>query len=98
MQKRFSLCQKNFFCRRDPARKICCSLSEIETDLDYEACELVNGTEIIIGDGDDSIRAYLMKAVKNNNGNGVLLLSDALGFEDSFTREFAYRVACSGYK
>ncbi|BAS94145.1 Os05g0429500, partial [Oryza sativa Japonica Group] len=44
------------------------------------------------------VRAYLLKAVKNNNGTGVLLLSDVFGFEDSATRDFAYRVACHGYK
>ncbi|BAS94144.1 Os05g0429500, partial [Oryza sativa Japonica Group] len=32
-----------------------------------------------------------------NNGTGVLLLSDVFGFEDSATRDFAYRVACHGY-
>ncbi|XP_077248718.1 alpha/beta-Hydrolases superfamily protein isoform X2 [Tasmannia lanceolata] len=65
--------------------------------MDDETCELVNGAELILGEGTDSIRAYLLKAVKNNNGNGVLLLSDIFGFEDSSTRDFAYRVACNGY-
>ncbi|CAA6660449.1 unnamed protein product [Spirodela intermedia] len=77
--------------------KIWCSQQKVEGDIDYETCELVSGIELVIGEGEDSIRAYLLKAVKNNNGNGVLLLSDAFGFEDSSTREFAYRVACSGY-
>ncbi|KAG5050560.1 hypothetical protein JHK85_011663 [Glycine max] len=31
------------------------------------------------------------------NGTGQLLLSDVFGFEDSFTRDIAYRVACNGY-
>ncbi|MCL7028004.1 hypothetical protein MKW94_006144 [Papaver nudicaule] len=44
-----------------------------------------------------NIRASLFKAVKNNNKTGVLLLSDVYGFEDSATRDFAYRVACNGY-
>ncbi|KAJ3707725.1 hypothetical protein LUZ61_011430 [Rhynchospora tenuis] len=62
-----------------------------------EACELVNGVDLLIGEGKDTIHAYLLKAVKNNNGSGVLLLSDVFGFEDSATRDFAYRVACNGY-
>lgn len=67
----------------------------MEDGLDDEACELVNGIELSIG---DSVDAYLFKAVKNNNGTGILLLSDVYGFEDSSTRDFAYRVACNGYK
>lgn len=70
----------------------------MEDGIDDEACELVNGVELSIGEDDDNIRAYLFKAVKNNNGTGLLLLSDVFGFEDSFTRDFAYRVACNGYK
>lgn len=66
--------------------------------VEDEACELVNGVELSIGDGVDSIDGYLCNAVKNNNGTGILLLSDIFGFEDSFTRDFAYRVACNGYK
>ncbi|KAK8961077.1 hypothetical protein KSP40_PGU014786 [Platanthera guangdongensis] len=58
---------------------------------DDEACELVNGVELLIGEGDDSILAYLCTAVKNNNETGLLLLSDIFGFEDSSTRDFAYR-------
>ncbi|GJM88665.1 hypothetical protein PR202_ga04755 [Eleusine coracana subsp. coracana] len=61
------------------------------------ACELVRGADLVIGEGDDSVRAYLFEAVKNNNGTGILLLSDIFGFEDSATRDFAYRVACNGY-
>ncbi|KAI3431869.1 DLH domain-containing protein [Psidium guajava] len=76
--------------------KIYSSLVELESEND-EACELVNGTELSMGDGEDLIHAYLFKAVKNNNGTGILLLSDIYGFEDSSTREFAYRVACNGY-
>ncbi|PKA47963.1 hypothetical protein AXF42_Ash016310 [Apostasia shenzhenica] len=64
---------------------------------DDEACELVNGTELLIGEHEDSIRASLFKAVKNNNGAGLLLLSDIFGFEDPSTRDFAYRIACNGY-
>ncbi|KAI0497214.1 hypothetical protein KFK09_020436 [Dendrobium nobile] len=70
---------------------------KLEDGVDDEACELVNGTEILIGGSGDSIRAYLFKAVKNNNGTGLLLLSDIFGFEDSSTRDFAYQIACNGY-
>uniref|UniRef100_A0A2P2MLA6 Carboxymethylenebutenolidase homolog n=1 Tax=Rhizophora mucronata TaxID=61149 RepID=A0A2P2MLA6_RHIMU len=80
------------------ARRVSCSLLEVEDDLnDDESCELVSGAEVSIGEGDDSISAYLFKAVKNNNGTGILLLSDIYGFEDSSTRDFAYRVACNGF-
>lgn len=70
---------------------------KVEDNVDDETCELVSGIDLTIGDEHDSIRAYLLKAVKNNNGTGVLLLSDIFGFEDSSTRDFAYRVACNGY-
>ncbi|XP_038681158.1 carboxymethylenebutenolidase homolog isoform X2 [Tripterygium wilfordii] len=79
--------------------RISSSLLEVKDGTDDEACELVNGVEISIGDGAtaDSINAHLFTAVKNNNGTGILLLSDVFGFEDSATRDFAYRVACNGY-
>lgn len=70
----------------------------VEDGIDDEACELVSGVELSLEEGDENIRAYLFKAVKNNNGTGLLLLSDVFGFEDSFTRDIAYRVACNGYK
>lgn len=70
----------------------------MEDDINDEACELVSGVEISVGDGVDSIRAYLCTAVKNNNETGILLLSDVFGFEDSSMRDFAYRIACNGYK
>lgn len=70
----------------------------MEDDINDEACELVYGVELSIGDGDDNIQAHLFKAVKNNNETGLLLLSDIFGFEDAATRDFAYRVACNGYK
>ncbi|KAF7825005.1 carboxymethylenebutenolidase-like protein [Senna tora] len=78
-------------------RKIACSLLKVEGDLNDEACELVNGVELSLGESEDSIYAYLFTAVKNNNETGILLLSDIFGFQDSFTRDFAYRVACNGY-
>lgn len=74
-----------------------CTQVQIEDDTD-EACELVNGVEVSIGEGSDTVAAYLLTAVKNNNGTGILLLSDIFGFEDSSTRDFAYRIACNGYK
>ncbi|KAF3445407.1 hypothetical protein FNV43_RR10583 [Rhamnella rubrinervis] len=79
------------------ASRIKCSLLDVENDINDEACELVNGVELSIGEGADSINAYLFKAVKNNNGTGLLLLSDIFGFEETSTRDFAYRVACNGY-
>ncbi|KAK4284970.1 hypothetical protein QN277_001728 [Acacia crassicarpa] len=78
-------------------QKIACSLLKIENDPDDEVCELVSGVELSLGELEDSIHAYLFKAVKNNNGTGILLLSDIFGFEDSSTRDFAYRIACNGY-
>ncbi|KFK22092.1 hypothetical protein AALP_AAs66639U000200 [Arabis alpina] len=66
---------------------------EEEEEEEDESCELVNGTELSI----DGVEAYLLTAVKNNNGTGLLLLSDIFGFQDSSTRDFAYRVACNGY-
>ncbi|KAL6010676.1 hypothetical protein ACLOJK_001114 [Asimina triloba] len=82
---------------RNTSSKVRCSQVKLEDGIDDETCELVRGTEVILGEGSDSIRAYLLKAVKNNNETGVLLLSDVCGFEDSSTRDFAYLVACSGY-
>ncbi|CAI8595716.1 unnamed protein product [Vicia faba] len=77
--------------------KLSCSLLNVETDINDEACELVSGEELSLEDDHDNIHAYLFKAVKNNNGIGLLLLSDIYGFQDSFTRDFAYRVACNGF-
>lgn len=65
---------------------------------DDESCELVSGTELTIEEEGELIQAYFCQAVKNNNATGILLLSDIFGFQDSATRDFAYRVACNGYK
>lgn len=100
-----SLLQISFAYRKDAVLRsqkrrsvqVFCSQLELEEELDEEACELVNGSELKIGEDSDAIRAHLFKAVKNNNGVGILLLSDIFGFEDSFTRDFAYRVACNGF-
>ncbi|WVZ98664.1 hypothetical protein U9M48_044072 [Paspalum notatum var. saurae] len=79
-------------------RTPCCTQAEVAAGSStVEACELVSGSDLVVGEGDDSVSAYLFKAVKNNNGTGILLLSDIYGFEDSATRDFAYRVACNGY-
>ncbi|CAN6360006.1 unnamed protein product, partial [Urochloa humidicola] len=87
--------------RHPLTRPLCSQQAEVAgaaTVDDDEACELVSGSDLVIGEGDDdSVRAHLFKAVKNNNGTGILLLSDVFGFEDSATRDFAYRVACNGY-
>lgn len=83
--------------KSDAVVRVLCQV-KLEDDVDDGTCELVNGVELVLGEGQDSIRAYLLKAVKNNNGTGILLLSDIFGFENSSTRDFAYRVACNGYK
>lgn len=83
---------------KNPGCRVSCSQVKLEDSIDDETCELVNGVELSIGEGSDGINAYLFKAVKNNNGTGILLLSDVFGFEDSCTKDFAYRVACNGYK
>ncbi|KAH9317766.1 hypothetical protein KI387_019535, partial [Taxus chinensis] len=70
---------------------------ESKEESDEEVCELVSGRELVLGEDGDSFDAYLLKAVKNNNGAAVLLLSDVFGFEDSGTRDFAYRLSCNGY-
>ncbi|XP_068312592.1 uncharacterized protein, partial [Pyrus communis] len=96
--------QRNASRRRSAAAstgtRVACSLLKAEDNVnDDETCELVSGFEVSV-DGDGvagTINAYLFKAVKNNNGIGILLLSDIFGFEDSSTREFAYRIACNGY-
>ncbi|ESQ38895.1 hypothetical protein EUTSA_v10001825mg [Eutrema salsugineum] len=64
-----------------------------EEEQEEEACELVNRAEVSI----DGVEAHLLTAVKNNNGTGLLILSDVFGFQDSSTSDFAYRVACNGY-
>ncbi|XP_047947997.1 carboxymethylenebutenolidase homolog [Salvia hispanica] len=74
-----------------------CSQVSVDKSIIDEACELVNGTELTIEDEGEVIPAYLFTAVKNNNGTGILLLSDIFGFHDSATTDFAYRVACNGY-
>ncbi|KAG4111780.1 hypothetical protein ERO13_D13G122800v2 [Gossypium hirsutum] len=95
----FSKCNLNW--KRSSGKKggerVRCSAVGVGVGVEDEACELVNGVELSIGEGDDNIQAYLFKAVKNNNGAGVLLLSDIFGFQDSATRDFAYQVACHGY-
>ncbi|KAJ0969524.1 hypothetical protein J5N97_022401 [Dioscorea zingiberensis] len=90
--------QKCLFLTEKTTSRVLCRQVKLEDNVDGdEACELVNGAEVVIEDSQDSIRAYLFKAVKNNNSIGLLLLSDVFGFEDSSTRDFAYRIACNGY-
>ncbi|KAL5192878.1 Carboxymethylenebutenolidase [Glycine soja] len=45
--------------------KISCSLLNVEGGIDDEACELVSGVELSLVEGDEDIRDYLFKAVKN---------------------------------
>ncbi|XWS23417.1 hypothetical protein CRYUN_Cryun28dG0012400 [Craigia yunnanensis] len=52
---------------KNTAQRVRCSAVEVED----EACELVNGVELSIGEGDDNIQAFLFKAVKNNNGTDL---------------------------
>jgi hypothetical protein len=65
---------------------------------DDDVCELVSRLELTLGEGEDAMDAYLVKAMKNNNGAAVLLLTDAFGYNDNDTRDFAYRLSCFGYK
>lgn len=71
-------------------------LTEEEEDL--ETCEIVQGSNVILGEEEDAFQGYLIQAIKNNNGVAVLFLTDVLGFEDGESRDFAYRLACFGYK
>ncbi|XP_042485319.1 carboxymethylenebutenolidase homolog isoform X2 [Macadamia integrifolia] len=89
--QRCSYYTKNAIC------KVSCGQVKLEEGIDDESCELVNGVELMLGEGVDCFHSYLFTAVKNNNETGILLLSDIFGFEDSATRDFAYRVACNGY-
>ncbi|KAL7166624.1 hypothetical protein ACSBR2_037317 [Camellia fascicularis] len=98
LQLPFSLLSRESAISNPPLPSLCyikstaCKVSRSPVEV-----EDVNGVEISIGEGDDSILAYRFTAVKNNNGTGILLLFDILGFEVSSTRDFAYRVACNGY-
>lgn len=58
-----------------------------------EECELVNGSDVRIGD----FGAYYVQGIKNNNGLGVLVLSDVLGYQNADTRVFVTELACFGY-
>ncbi|KAG6592400.1 carboxymethylenebutenolidase homolog [Cucurbita moschata] len=79
--------------------KVCYSAEGVKDEIEEEeACELVNGMELSIGEeAHHSITAYLFKAVKNNNGTAILLLTDLFAFQDSSVRDFAYRLACNGF-
>ena len=69
-----------------------------DTNEDDDVCELVSRLELTLGAGEDAMDAYLVKAMKNNNGAAVLLLTDDFGYNDNDTRDFAYRLSCFGYK
>lgn len=79
--------------------KVCYSVEGVkDNEIDDEGCELVSGMELSIGEQlHHSIPAYLFKAVKNNNGTAILLLSDLFAFQHSSIRDFAYRLACNGF-
>lgn len=63
---------------------------------DEDICELVNGYEV--GNGEAAIPGYYIQALKNNNGAGILVLTDVFGFRNNATRDFVLRLACFGYK
>lgn len=65
---------------------------------DDEVCELVNDLDVELGDEEEGFSGYYIQALKNNNGAGVLLLSDVYGHESSGIRDSVYRLACFGYK
>ncbi|KAI5059588.1 hypothetical protein GOP47_0025907 [Adiantum capillus-veneris] len=69
------------------------SMDQVEEDV----CELVSRLELTLGEGQDAADAYLVKAMKNNNGAAILLLTDVFGFNNNDTRDFAYRLSCFGY-
>nr|PNR40675.1 hypothetical protein PHYPA_018078 [Physcomitrium patens] len=64
---------------------------------DDEVCELVNDLDVELGDEEEGFSGYYIQALKNNNGAGVLLLSDVYGHESSGIRDSVYRLACFGY-
>ncbi|CAM6119986.1 unnamed protein product [Calypogeia fissa] len=65
--------------------------------VEDETCEIVQGSNVTLGEGPDTVQAYLIQALKNNNGVAVLCLTDDYGFENEENRSFAYRLACFGY-
>ena len=73
--------------------------ASVETgEEDLEDCELVLGKNIELKTPSGNIEAHLAQPVKNRNGSGVLLLTDVRGLHDSDTRDFAYTLACFGYR
>lgn len=68
------------------------------TEAEDDECELVIGKELELGHEDDAFDAYLVEAVKTHNGAGILLLSDVEGHANADTRDFAYRLACFGFR
>ena len=63
---------------------------------DEDICELVNGYEVEMGEA--GVSGYYIQALKNNNGAGILVLTDVFGFRSNATRDFVLRLACFGYK
>ncbi|CAM6087394.1 unnamed protein product [Calypogeia fissa] len=66
-------------------------------DTNFDTCEIVQGSDVTLGEGEDTFQAYLVKAIKNNSGVSILFLTDILGFNNADNRDFAYRLACFGY-
>ncbi|KAL2651017.1 hypothetical protein R1flu_019145 [Riccia fluitans] len=64
---------------------------------DGETCEIVSRFNVTLGVEPNQFQGYMVQAIKNNNGTAILFLTDVYGFEDSDTRDFAYRLACFGY-
>ena len=63
---------------------------------DEDICELVNGYEVEMGEA--GVSGYYIQALKNNNGAGILVLTDVFGFRNNATRDIVLRLACFGYK
>ncbi|KAL3700741.1 hypothetical protein R1sor_018763 [Riccia sorocarpa] len=68
-----------------------------DAEEDGETCEIVSRFNVTLGEEPNEFQGYMVQAMKNNNGDAVLFLTDVFGFDDSDTRDFAYRLACFGY-
>ncbi|KAG6546964.1 hypothetical protein Mapa_011580 [Marchantia paleacea] len=68
-----------------------------DSNEDDETCEIVSRFNVTLGESSNAFQGYMVQAIKNNNGAALLFLTDINGFEDSDTRDFAYRLACFGY-
>ncbi|KAH7306231.1 hypothetical protein KP509_22G002600 [Ceratopteris richardii] len=89
--------EESLFVIRATAEQAVNDQSEKVDQANEDECELVSRLELTLGEDGDGINAYLVKAMKNNNGAAVLLLTDAFGYNSNDTRDFAYRLSCFGY-